>query len=88
MAASIERDRDLVKLIFEEGVTVPELMCGDAGGFSVQPTASLLIRRAQTLREIHRDLDPDELATAWTASISSNWCAGAGPSRPTRWQSA
>jgi AcrR family transcriptional regulator len=64
LAGSIERDRDLVKLIFEKGVTVPELMCGDAGGFSVQPTTSLLIRRAQMLREINCDLDPDEVASA------------------------
>ena len=60
LATGMERDRELVKLIFARGMTVPDMMCGDAGGFSVQPTTSLLIRRAQHLGEINRDLDPDD----------------------------
>ena len=82
LAASIERDRDLVKLIFEQGVTVTELVCGDAGGFSVQPTTSLLMRRAQMMREINRNLDPDELASALDGLYLQQlvrWCRAEPP---------
>ncbi len=77
LAASMERDHDLVQLIFASGVGVLELMCGDAAGFSVQPTASLLIRRAQNLGEINPVLDPDVLAAALDALYLQQlvrWC--------------
>lgn len=77
LAASLEADRELVKLIFAKGVTVPELLNGHAGGFSIQPTASLLIRRAQHLREVNRLLDPDVLASALDALYLQQlvrWC--------------
>lgn len=61
LADSMTRDRTLVGLIFRKGMTVPELMTGDAGGFSVRPTVSLLIRRAQHMAEIDPRLDPDIL---------------------------
>ena len=61
LAASLEQDRDLVGLIFRSGISVPELLAGDAGGFSLQPTASLLIRQAQRAGEINPDLIP----TCW-----------------------
>ena len=82
LATSMERDRDLVKLIFSKGITVPELMCGDAGGFSVQPTSALLIRRAQQKGEINPDLDPDTLAAALDALYLQQlvrWCEAETP---------
>jgi AcrR family transcriptional regulator len=77
LAASMERDHELVKLIFARGIGVLELMCGDAAGFSVQPTASLLIRRAQNLGEINPALDPDVMAAALDALYLQQlvrWC--------------
>jgi AcrR family transcriptional regulator len=77
LATGMERDRELIKLIFAKGMAVPDLMCGDAGGFSVRPTTSLLIRRGQHLREINRDLDPEALAAALDALYLQQlvrWC--------------
>lgn len=77
LAASLEADRALVKLIFAKGITVPELLNGQAGGFSIQPTASLLIRRAQHLHEINPLLDSDVLAAALDALYLQQlvrWC--------------
>ncbi len=82
LATGMERDRELIKLIFAKGMAVPDLMCGDAGGFSVQPTTSLLIRRAQHLHEINRDLDPDTLAAALDALYLQQlvrWCETGTP---------
>jgi AcrR family transcriptional regulator len=82
LANSMERDRALVKLIFARGISVPELMCGDAGGFSVTPTAALLIRRAQHLGEINKALDPDILAAALDALYLQQlvgWCEAETP---------
>lgn len=67
LANSLERDRELVALIFRRGISVPELLAGDAGGFSLQPMASLLIRQAQRRGEINPELDPDLLASALDA---------------------
>ncbi len=77
LADSIEHDRELVKLIFTKGVSVPDLVCGDAGGFSIRPTASLLIRRAQYQHEVNSALDPDALAMALDALYLQQlvlWC--------------
>jgi TetR/AcrR family transcriptional regulator, cholesterol catabolism regulator len=77
LATSLEQDRALVGLIFAKGVTAPELLGGNAGGFSIQPTAALLIRRAQSLREINPVLDPDVLAGALDALYLQQlvrWC--------------
>lgn len=77
LAASLERDHELVSLIFRKGVTVADLMAGDAGGFSLQPTVSLLIRQAQRQREINPDFDPDTLAAALDALYLQQlirWC--------------
>ena len=82
LAASLERDRDLVCLIFREGVTVTELMAGDAGGFSLQPMAALLIRQAQRQNEINPGLDPDILAAALDALYLQQlirWCESDKP---------
>ena len=82
LATGMERDRELVKLIFAKGIAVPEMMCGDAGGFSAQPTTSLLIRRAQHLGEVNRDLDPDTLAVALDALYLQQlvrWCEASTP---------
>jgi AcrR family transcriptional regulator len=82
LATGMERDRELVKLIFAKGMAVPDLLCGDAGGFSVQPTTGLLIRRAQHLGEINRDLDPDILAGALDALYLQQlvrWCEAGTP---------
>jgi len=82
LAASLERDRDLVCLIFREGVTVTELMAGDAGGFSLQPMAALLIRQAQRQNEINPGLDPDILAAALDALYLQQlirWCESSKP---------
>ena len=82
LAASLERDRDLVCLIFREGVTVSDLMAGDAGGFSLQPMAALLIRQAQRQNEINPDLDPDALAAALDALYLQQlirWCESSKP---------
>ena len=82
LAASLERDRDLVCLIFREGVTVSELMAGDAGGFSLQPMATLLIRQAQRQNEINPNLDPDTLAAALDALYLQQlirWCESDKP---------
>ncbi len=78
LAGSLEADRALVQLIFEKGITVPELMTGNAGGFSIKPAASLMIRRAQKLREINPLLDPDVLADALNALYLQQlvrWCS-------------
>lgn len=77
LAASLERDHDLVCLIFRQGVSVSDLLAGDAGGFSIQPTASLLIRQAQRAGEINPDLDPNVLAAALDALYLQQlvrWC--------------
>jgi AcrR family transcriptional regulator len=77
LAASLERDHELVSLIFRKGVTVADLMAGDAGGFSLQPTVSLLIRQAQRQREINPNLDSDTLAAALDALYLQQlirWC--------------
>jgi AcrR family transcriptional regulator len=77
LASSLESDRDLVCLIFSKGISVPELLAGDAGGFSVQPMASLMIRRAQRSGEINPELDPDMLAAALDALYLQQlvrWC--------------
>lgn len=77
LAASLERDHELVSLIFRKGVTVADLMAGDAGGFSLQPTVALLIRQAQRQREINPDLDSDTLAAALDALYLQQlirWC--------------
>lgn len=67
LAASLETDRELVRLIFGRGIAVPELLCGDAGGFSIRPTAALLLRRGQNTREVAAWLDPNALAAALDA---------------------
>ena len=82
LAASLERDRELVCLIFREGVTVSDLMAGDAGGFSLQPMAALLIRQAQRQNEINPNLDPDALAAALDALYLQQlirWCESSKP---------
>lgn len=82
LAASLERDHDLVCLIFRKGVTVADLMAGDAGGFSLQPTAALLIRHAQRQGEINPDLDSGALAAALDALYLQQlirWCEALKP---------
>jgi AcrR family transcriptional regulator len=82
LAHSLEGDRPLVGLIFRNGISVPELMTGNAGGFSVQPTAALLIRQAQRAGELNPDLDPDTLAAALDALYLQQlvrWCESAEP---------
>ncbi|MBM4457164.1 MAG: TetR/AcrR family transcriptional regulator [Chloroflexi bacterium] len=77
LAGSLEKDRDLVRLIFRRGVSVPDVMAGDAGGFTIQPMASLLLRHAQRLGEINAHLDPDILAAALDALYLQQlvrWC--------------
>jgi len=80
LATSMERDRALVGLIFSKGLTVPELLTGDAGGFSIRPTVSLLIRRAQHMAEIDPRLDPDVLTAMLDALYLQQlvyWCESA-----------
>jgi AcrR family transcriptional regulator len=82
LAANLEQDRTLVSLIFRKGVTAPDLLAGDAGGFSLQPVASLLIRQAQYNGEVNRDLDPDGLAAALDALYLQQlvrWCESTRP---------
>ncbi len=82
LAANLEQDRSLVSLIFRKGVTAPDLLAGDAGGFSLQPVASLLIRQAQYNGEVNRDLDPDGLAAALDALYLQQlvrWCESTRP---------
>jgi len=77
LATSLENDRDLVCLIFRRGISVPELLAGDAGGFTLQPMAALLIRQAQRSGEINPELDPDMLAAALDALYLQQlvrWC--------------
>ncbi len=77
LGASLEKDHQLVSLIFNSGISVPQLLAGDAGGFSLQPTASLLIRQAQRSGEVNPDLDPDLLAAALDALYLQQlvrWC--------------
>ncbi len=82
LAGSIERDRDLVCQVFRSGISVPELLAGDAGGFSLQPTAALLIRQAQRVGEVNPELDPDILAAALDALYLQQlvrWCVNEEP---------
>lgn len=82
LADSLEQDRDLVRLIFNKGVAVPELLCGDAGGFSIRPMAALMLRRAQHQKEINPLLDPDALAMALDALYLQQlvlWCEAETP---------
>jgi AcrR family transcriptional regulator len=82
LAASLERDRELVCLIFRRGVTVADLMAGDAGGFSLQPTAALLIRQAQRQGEVNPNLDSNTLAAALDALYLQQlirWCESSRP---------
>jgi AcrR family transcriptional regulator len=82
LAENLEQDRTLVSLIFRKGVTAPDLLAGDAGGFSLQPVASLLIRQAQYNGEVNPDLDPDALAAALDALYLQQlvrWCESTRP---------
>jgi AcrR family transcriptional regulator len=82
LAGSLETNRQLVTLIFQSGISVQQLMVGDAGGFSVQPTASLLIRQAQRIGEINPVFEPDLLAAALDALYLQQlvrWCASEKP---------
>ena len=82
LAASLEGDRDLVCLMFRRGITVPDLLAGDAGGFSLQSMSALLINQAQRGGEINPDLDPDMLAAALDALYLQQvvrWCQAEKP---------
>jgi AcrR family transcriptional regulator len=82
LATSLENDRDLVCLVFRKGISVADLLAGDAGGFSVQPMASLLLRQAQRAREVNPELDPDMLASALDALYLQQlvrWCESEKP---------
>jgi AcrR family transcriptional regulator len=82
LAASLEQDRDLVCLMFRRGITVPDLLAGDAGGFSLQSMSALLINRAQRAGEVNPDLDPDMLAAALDALYLQQivrWCQSETP---------
>ena len=82
LATNLEQDRTLVSLIFRKGVTAPDLLAGDAGGFSLQPVASLLIRQAQYNGEVNRNLDPDGMAAALDALYLQQlvrWCESTRP---------
>ncbi len=82
LATNLEEDRALVSLIFRKGVTAPDLLAGDAGGFSLQPVASLLIRQAQYNGEVNRHQDPDGLAAALDALYLQQlvrWCESTRP---------
>jgi len=82
LAAGLEADRELVRLIFARGIAVPELFCGDAGGFSIRPTAALLLRRGQNMNEVAAWLDPDVLAAALDALYLQQlvcWCQAEQP---------
>jgi AcrR family transcriptional regulator len=82
LATSLENDRDLVCLVFRKGISVAELLAGDAGGFSVQPMASLLIRQAQRAGDVNPELDPDMLASALDALYLQQlvrWCESEKP---------
>jgi AcrR family transcriptional regulator len=82
LAASLENDRDLVCLVFRKGISVADLLAGDAGGFSVQPMASLLLRQAQRAGEVNPELDPDMLASALDALYLQQlvrWCESETP---------
>lgn len=77
LGENLESDKTLVSLIFRRGVSVPDLLAGDAGGFSLQPIASLLIRQAQRNGEVNPGLDPDGLAAALDALYLQQlvrWC--------------
>ena len=79
LAISLQTDRDLVCLIFRRGISVPDLLAGDAGGFSLQPLTSLLLRQSQRTGEINPHLDPDLLAAALDALYLQQvvrWCEG------------
>lgn len=82
LAASLEADRELMCLIFARGITVPDLLCGDAGGFSIRPTAALLLRRGQNMKEVADWLDPDVMAAALDVLYLQQlvcWCQAERP---------
>ncbi len=82
LATSLERDREMVCMIFRKGISVGDLLAGDAGGFSIQPTAALLLRQAQRAGEVNPELDPDMLAAALDALYLQQlvrWCAADDP---------
>jgi len=82
LATGFEENRDLVCLVFRSAMSVPELMVGDAGGFSLRPTASLLLRQAQRAGEINPVLSPDMLASALDALYLQQlvrWCESEEP---------
>jgi AcrR family transcriptional regulator len=82
LAASLEHDRDLVCLMFRRGITAPDLLAGDAGGFSLQSMSALLINQAQRAGEVNPDLDPDMLAAALDALYLQQvvrWCQSETP---------
>ena len=85
LAANLEQDRTLVSLIFRKGVTAPDLLAGDAGGFSLQPVASLLIRQAQYNGEVNPRPRPRcARSRARCAVPCSSSCAGARAHGPIR----
>jgi AcrR family transcriptional regulator len=82
LGTSLEKDRHLVTLIFRSGVSAPDLMAGDAGGFSLRPATVLLIRQAQHAGEVNQDLDSDILASALDALYLQQliqWCESETP---------
>lgn len=82
LATSLERDRDLVCLIFRKGIDAQDLLAGNAAGFSIQPMASLLIRRAQHLGEVNPEMAPDLLAAALDALYLQQIVCWCGCDRP------
>jgi AcrR family transcriptional regulator len=82
LAGSLEDGRDLVCLLFSQGVTVAELLAGDAGGFSLRSLSALLIDQAQRAGEVNPELDPDMLAAALDALYLQQvvlWCESEAP---------
>ena len=82
LATGMERDPRAGQADLRQGDARARSAVRRRGGFSVQPTTALLIRRAQHLGEINHNLDPDALAAALEALYLQQlvrWCEAETP---------
>ncbi len=77
LANSLEQDRDLVRLIFNKGIAVPELLAGNAG-----------YDGRNTRTRSTRCWTPMPWPWPWMRCTCNSWCSGAKPRPPIRWPSA
>jgi AcrR family transcriptional regulator len=62
LAAYLESERELLRLVLRQGIGLDALRAGDAGGFSIHLMAASLLHQAQGAGQLAGDLDAELLA--------------------------